>query len=834
MEQKIDQQEWWGKYGWEALRLYLTFCQNYSFDVTKPMFWDNDRQNRIAKALYLPTDKGWMPAQKCYAGELWDGPDSFDDFFKEISDRGILNPLEDWEESFKNEDRSIIKGNLRYAGISWEPKVLKFEAKTEQDEIVFKGNRKYPPNYWKDLIPDSYWEEYCNSLPILKFYNKNEFEREAKLKIQWAIEYFPDSLPPKALDRIKFVKPLAERMRDMRYMTFTCSRGGRYNDRVKANRESFAFWQLKKFSWLPCKLSLIHKENWISPLNGYLPGKGLGGLLPEIDIRLDDNQEGRDIKSLLVNTLDVRETLPSEKEKIWTEWLEKLPGYATDFSDKEKAIKGVKKLWGKVLTFGDASRFMSIDKIPCKVWQDENEILEFRSKSKVYWVDKGYLNERSTRSALLKNGYSLFILELQEGERINYLFKVERLSEKISSDDYYEKKNEDLSTSVKERYRERYNALKAVQNNIKLPSKDSLLIDVVKNLKLKVSRKDGVEIANDISRPFWIKEDRTFLIDEDKIWEGFGLALSDSDSGISSLLENILREETWARVLGRLREAGVPENTVLELEQDISTPITEAEKNTQKPPLLEPVIEISPSERPKKDSMPPRSAGVEGNKQANHFEEEGQTRKTHINTQDRKKKGKEAEEWFREELKKHVSPHGWKVSDTPERDEDNFESDIVLKHDQKGTYHIEVKHAEVGELYWSIGEVEKAHKNPNHYWMVIIRPTGGRTGYRSILIKDPLKTLKHNERSGTWLWQGRVDNVPVNEGWNLPEPKPTKEASNFSFRISIHDSCFDWNEFPGERVLFFVQVIVVSTYLAVPKELFSFKFLTFYVKGASK
>jgi len=152
--------------------------------------------------------------------------------------------------------------------------------------------------------------------------------------------------------------------------------------------------------------------------------------------------------------------LPREDESQWSNWLNDLPGHVASFPDKEKALKSIEKLWEKVLSFKDSSRLMGIDKIPCKVWRDENEILEFRSKSEVYWVDKGYLNERSTRHALLKNGYSLFILELQEGERINELFKVGRLSEKIAVDHYFEGKNEDLSTSAKERYQERYKALK--------------------------------------------------------------------------------------------------------------------------------------------------------------------------------------------------------------------------------------------------------------------------------------------------------------------------------------------------------------------------------------
>ncbi len=807
LEQRIDQQEWWKNYGWEALKLYLAWSKNHSFEDTKPIFWDNDKQNKLAKAIHFPTDKGWMPAWRCYAGKSWDGPDSFDEFFKKISDRGILSPLENWEESFRNEDRNAIKGKLRYAGVSWEPKVLKFEAETEQDEIDFKGYPKYPPNYWKDLISDSYWEKYCKSLSPKEYYGKSEFERDTKLKKQWAIEYFPDSLPTKALDRINFIKPLAEHMRDMRNMTFTCTRPAPYNDRVKFHGDSFAFCQLSKIAWLPCKSSLIHKDRWISPSDGYLPGKGLGGLLPEIDIALDDNQEGRDIKTFLTKTFSVREDLPPSHDCKWEEWLKKLPEYVHDYTDKEKAKTIVKTLWKKifeVIDIASCSWLRTIDKIPCIVWQEENEILEFRPKSEVYWVDEGYLNERSTRNALLKSGYLLFILELQEGERINEMFNIERLSEKIVVEHYSEGKNEELSTLAKKRYQERYKALKAIQSNIKLPNPKHLQIDVVKNLKLKIRGNDVQEIPSDISRPFWIKEDKAFLIDENNMWEGFGLALADSGSqrGISSLFENILKAKCWDEVLRRLREEGVPENSVHELEQsiipDTFIPATAEEENKPKPPLSETATVPSSPNYPKKDSMPIRSTGIEDERNSEQFKEEVESSKTHRSTQVRKDKGKEAEEWFRNELKKILEPYGWHISYRPERDEDNSESDIVLTHDQKGTYHIEVKHAKADALYWSIKEVEKAHKNPKRYWMVIIRPTEeNQTGYRSILIEDPLETLKHNKRSGTWLWQQlRDDNVSVNEGWDPPQPKPVKEANNFSFRISIDNSCFNWNKFP--------------------------------------
>ena len=47
----------------------------------------------------------------------------------------------------------------------------------------------------------------------------------------------------------------------------------------------------------------------VPPDKAYMPGKGIGGLLPEINIRIPDSQEGRDLATFLTQILGVRETV---------------------------------------------------------------------------------------------------------------------------------------------------------------------------------------------------------------------------------------------------------------------------------------------------------------------------------------------------------------------------------------------------------------------------------------------------------------------------------------------------------------------------------------------
>ena len=69
----------------------------------------------------------------------------------------------------------------------------------------------------------------------------------------------------------------------------------------------------------------------------FLPGKGLGGLLPEVDRNgLADEEWFREIMPGL-RTLGVREELPDDP-KDWHKWMRQLPILAEQLEESERKV----------------------------------------------------------------------------------------------------------------------------------------------------------------------------------------------------------------------------------------------------------------------------------------------------------------------------------------------------------------------------------------------------------------------------------------------------------------------------------------------------------------
>ena len=93
----------WKSDGWRMLRQVLSWWSpSRTFDRTTPWIekteseTERDQERRsLVENLYLLSDKGWLPAADCYAGEAWDGPPVFDRFFASIEDRGGVPPIQE-------------------------------------------------------------------------------------------------------------------------------------------------------------------------------------------------------------------------------------------------------------------------------------------------------------------------------------------------------------------------------------------------------------------------------------------------------------------------------------------------------------------------------------------------------------------------------------------------------------------------------------------------------------------------------------------------------------------------------------------------------------------
>lgn len=805
---------WWSEHGGEALHLFERWTkeQEGKFDEISPVIWEKEERIDLAHSLRLPTNRGWLPAAQCYAGKVWEGPESFDIFFREVAGRGVLEDLEHWPSELHPLDSEKWKGRLRYAGVSWEPKLLEFKS---DDGLCFRDT---PTNPWMKIHKGNksevrtwdYWNDYSTSL------KQGLPSSGAKyLKEQWALEFFPECLPKTALDRLRIIKSLSDSVvKPYSKMKFKSDKR-KYHDLV----DSLALYQLRKVAWLPCKPSLLHEDSYVPPCKAYMPGKGLKGLLPEVNIDLVDEQEGRDWATFLTKTLEVRETLPGPTDRQWIEWLNKLPEIA---SRKKDITTTARELYEKV--FGSSqksSELAEVKLVPCLVWSTtaryatgpnaraEGQRLDFRDRDLVYWLDAPYLENRSVKEALLKKGVSIFLLELKAGEKAKDWLGLKPLSEAVKVEPQYQQENADTTFHLMERYRQRYQAIQVLarQRQTKVPpAPEAISFQAVHQLSIQVAYQDTPIGISRIS--WWEAKDSCFLVDVEKPYLGAGGVIADTTGGkiAGDVIENLLKAEDNEEVLERLRQHGVAESELHALHVSVepkaqeSSPPGETSAQSQSSGTTD-------GEQPKPIHTSTQADGGSSSRTATPTDqkrfassESSSTKKSDgvgsggWSNQEAQEEGRRAEKWLREQLKKLLTATEWNVSLGPEKDDENRETDIVLRKG-KGEVHIEAKHMKSDpRLYWSEREVSKAKEHHGRYIMAFLSPSGEENSYKVAWLWDPLTDLREcwEKRTvgGVWIWgEGRkpVDPHELNEEpWQVPNPRANQEANNFSFEIRLN------------------------------------------------
>ncbi len=116
----------WEQQGFHALELLARWESQHQFDQVEPWIQGEEgRRDTLSTSFRLPTDKGWLPAINCFVGKKWDGPEAFDEFFKEREGYGIVQAFEKWPNALREIDKNKWIGLLRWVGVSWEPKVCR-------------------------------------------------------------------------------------------------------------------------------------------------------------------------------------------------------------------------------------------------------------------------------------------------------------------------------------------------------------------------------------------------------------------------------------------------------------------------------------------------------------------------------------------------------------------------------------------------------------------------------------------------------------------------------------------------------------------------------------
>ena len=144
----------WESDGWRVLRQVLSWwSQSRTFDRLTPWIGEteeNRERRSLVENLRLLTDKGWLPAADCYAGEAWNGPPVFDRFFARIAARGLVLPFQRWPNRIrKGTKKDQWRALLRWIGVSWEPKVRRIEGLP--DHCLAENYRQESDKYYEWL-----------------------------------------------------------------------------------------------------------------------------------------------------------------------------------------------------------------------------------------------------------------------------------------------------------------------------------------------------------------------------------------------------------------------------------------------------------------------------------------------------------------------------------------------------------------------------------------------------------------------------------------------------------------------------------------------------------
>ncbi len=758
--------ERWEADGWRVLRQVLPWSSSRQFETVSPWIGGTDDQRaQAARTLRLPTDKGWLPAADCYAGEAWDGPPKFDLLFASVEDRGILLPFQRWlNPTQQGTHRDQWKAMLRWAGVSWEPKV----------------RRVNNPPWNHRLIQD---------------YEKDLHLQSPRWQRNWVIEHFPECMQDndaKPADVIRTILSLAEAVRRHKAAYF------HYKEK---HCDNFANFQLRHEKWLPCKPALLHDGVRAAPRDAFLPGKGLGGLLPEADKDGIENKEWyRHIQDELTQ-MDVRAQLPDDPTG-WHEWMRRLSKLAErDSNGEEDMRKAADALYRRYLKLdNDHTGFPEDIAVPSLSWRNDRETLTFSPPCDVFHVDQPHFDE--VRQKILQREYKLFLVRLKAGEEAPERLSTRPLSKVLQAEPRHETRDEQKSKKLLKRYHERRLGLNlAAKLNSPLP--ENLTLIAVRGLRLELTASDG-HVADAEVLSWRTTEDDSLLINLDKDkWRALGHGLAERiacKEDKASLFENLLRETDKEVYLDRLRHEGVTEDDLMNAESKWHhEPDSEqvANQNT----TFEERGEKS-DEPPPKESDSPGLGEIEGQGSKVHEpgdgrwpqEQDGSRGSLHVEREGggtqrpRPETGFRAEDWFEERLEKafpdRVTRH--------DRDDENRESDFVISGDPK--LHIEVKRAESrpGTFYWSGNEYEKARGlegKIDKYVMAILFPDGEQ-GYEIRWIWRPLDELRKASRDVQWVGNSDYKRVET-DSWDVTERPDKVPTKRYVFRIKLDDKIIE-------------------------------------------
>ncbi len=492
---KDESQDWWKGNGFSVLKTALAWGVSYdnSKKLITPVNWIE-----IIEIFHLPVigdSCEWKSVRQCYAGTAWGGPEIFDSYFDNIDNRYIVSPLDEWGINYASyADESAWKDLLLYLSCAWQPRIYHLDTWAPGRDDWSDVQSPYSANN----ITDYYFDHFDQMLP-----------RE------------PNGTVPQQTLPLSIIRDMCANIANYH---------ASYRPRTAVRHcRSHAQNQLTNNSFVPCRSSLLYPDRNLFPPGGtYLPGCGLGGLLPEVDegwlseggiegkkalVRLGANSSITQDRGQLINYMN-KLSICAAQDGADLRW----KVGAKD--ERSEIARSALKIFSSYEKF-HASQLDRNVMIPCISHTNKGEYLRFAMADNVYWADKPYFDDPGVRRKILaKDDLFIFFRFLRDGE----CYGLKKLSKFLDMEIYQGKPLPHKSEELRERYKLRRDGLVQVVGEGVLP--ESLNIHAYDGLTL-VSNK-----YNDI-RPqvkFWAKSEE-FCVDIDAgdeadEWRGLVAALA--------------------------------------------------------------------------------------------------------------------------------------------------------------------------------------------------------------------------------------------------------------------------------------------------------------------
>lgn len=570
----------WYENGLDILKLTFYLMSKELLEKKhKHFIWDDRDRSRVAKAIQVPVEGGqWMPAWKVYASKSYGCIIDFENNFRDIADRGIL----DLPDIFSGKDEQHIHNFFEYIGVSFILKIIPTEH-TGKKERYFCDLGNPFPDY---VLSYEDWRKYIDYLWDENNYDHSPRYKDWQVVENYAIDGFPEIIDMKNLK--SFLDYFFEIMSEL--SSWSMSYKGKWSYLNTASNlkyfssEPMLIWQIKNVAWLNLKEKpLFFKEQELFFtrdvfIKEKLPSY-MSKVFPIVDIAklYKDANKAREMLIFCTKELCMKEELKNYSIDNWKNWLDSLSNIENQVPTEELLKISLFLYKEFISTQFDNSLEWPIKGIKLPALNYKKELV-FVDKESIWMIDsQAYDIFRDyIQKDLEKN---IFILELEKAENIKDRLEIDLVSENIIfelNSDYYTNKNE--TKEANSLIKNRKFAFDAIANDLgggykkklnEFFSKYLSKIQVVNHLKVQLRFRNNV-IFDDVTQDFYF-HDTQFFVNGGKDWkENLSLGIGKFIGKMTdSRIKDVIKEETEESLKSKLRIYGLFITNDIEEEENL-------------------------------------------------------------------------------------------------------------------------------------------------------------------------------------------------------------------------------------------------------------------------